>query len=166
MDENASGHDALRRTAQATANVAAIAAAAPALDDFTLLRARRVIPTTWLPWLHTHTPIVSFCAVLCRARCHAMQAKMNCSYLLFNTVADRGTPSSGGAAATEAKRGQNAWNTLSVARASAAAGGAGIAGWAGAAAGLAPVQEAGERYLVSLVCLLHLQTRSSNPFTP
>lgn len=40
MDENASGHEALRRTAQATANAAAIAAVAPALDDFTLLRAR------------------------------------------------------------------------------------------------------------------------------
>lgn len=38
-----------------------------------------------------------------------------------------------------------------MARASAATGGAGIAGWAGAAAGLTPVQEAGERYLVTLV---------------
>lgn len=40
MDETAAGNDALRRTAQATANAAAIAAAAPALDYFTLLRAR------------------------------------------------------------------------------------------------------------------------------
>jgi len=40
MDAGAAGPDALRRTAQVTANAAAIAAAAPALDDFTLLRAR------------------------------------------------------------------------------------------------------------------------------
>jgi hypothetical protein len=74
---------------------------------------------------------------------------------------DRGTASGGSAAATEARRGQNAWNPLSMARASAAAGGAGIAGWAGAAAGLAPVQEAGERYLVTLVRRQHDQLSCS-----
>ncbi len=52
----------------------------------------------------------------------------------------RSSPTGAGAAATEAKRG-NAWNTLSLARASAtASGNASIAGWAGAAAGIAPVQ--------------------------
>jgi hypothetical protein len=40
LDENAAGQDALRRTAQLTANAAALAAAAPALDDFTLQRVR------------------------------------------------------------------------------------------------------------------------------
>ena len=40
LDAGATVQDALRRTAQATANAATLAAAMPTLDDFTNTRAR------------------------------------------------------------------------------------------------------------------------------
>lgn len=68
----------------------------------------------------------------------------------------RSSPTGAGAAATEAKGG-NAWNTLSLARASAtASGNASIAGWAGAAAGIAPVQ------VTRVTCCCVLWAQKSN----